>query len=221
MNGRSLQRHLYLRMNLWLTKSESQRKKLQTMARTHQLSKYYCQHPLVKTEFLGTVWPCSIYVDGTLFNAHDSVLGFFCVNMVSGARHLCGTLRKSTICRCGCKCWCSIYPVLQFLQWSLLALQNDTFPDRRADHTRFDPVWQATRWVSKVSCVAQRVTGRNIARQWESPAGPLRKALARSVRAPTRTGSILMAWSWTTFVRPAQMRPNTRRRVCSANVGSP
>ena len=118
---------------------ESQRQKLQTMARTHQLSKYYFEHPLVQTEPLGTVWPCSIYVDGTPFNAHDSVLGFFCVNMVSGARHLCGTLRKSTICRCGCKGWCSIYPVLQFLQWSLLALQNGTFPDRRADHHPWKP----------------------------------------------------------------------------------
>ena len=126
-------------MNLWLTKSESQRKKLQTMARTHQLSKQYCEHPLAQTEFLGTAWQCSIYVDGTLFNAHDSVLGFFCVNMVSGARHLCGTLRKSTICRCGCKCWCSFYPVLQFLQWSLLALQNGTFPDRRAEHHPWKP----------------------------------------------------------------------------------
>ena len=30
-------------------------------------------------------------------------------------------------------------PVLQFLQWPLLALQNGTFPDRRADHYPWNP----------------------------------------------------------------------------------
>ena len=94
----------------------------------------YYEHPLVMASEPGTVWPFSLYLDAVPFSKLDSLLGFFLVNEVNGARHLLGTLRKSSVCRCGCKAWCSLWPVLRFLWWSVAACMSGRFPSERHDH---------------------------------------------------------------------------------------
>lgn len=132
---------------------ESQRKKLQTMARTASTPWY--KRSL--SERCGRA-ACTSTAHRSMLTAACSAS--FCVNIVSGARHLRGTLRKSNICRCGCKGWCSICPVLQILQRPLLALHTGTLPDRRADHHPWKPSDDirssvaGDKLVSKVSCVA-------------------------------------------------------------------
>ena len=93
----------------------------------------HVQHPVVRSSAPGTVWPLAIHVDGTEVSKLDSILGIFMVNIVTGSRHLVGTLRKTGICMCGCKGWCSIFCVTEFVKWSCLAMASGMWPTARHD----------------------------------------------------------------------------------------
>ena len=90
----------------------------------------YTQHPVVQACLPTQALPLALYMDYVEFSKRDSVIGFFCENMVSGVRHLCCALRRSTMCRCGRGGWCSIHPIMQSLNWSLLALADGKWPSR-------------------------------------------------------------------------------------------
>ena len=62
------------------------------------------------------MWLLAIYVEGTQFSKLDSILGIFVVNLVTGSRHLVGTLQKTGVCKCGCKGRCSIFCVAEFVK---------------------------------------------------------------------------------------------------------
>ena len=98
----------------------------------------YAQHPVVREHSAaGPVWPLALYIDGVPFNQKDGLLGFWCYNLVTRVRHCCVVLRKSDMCTCGCLGWCSIYPVLTFLAWSLRSLAAGVAPARRHDGEAF------------------------------------------------------------------------------------
>ena len=56
------------------------------------------------------------------------MIGFFVYNLVSGRRHLAAVLRKSYICKCGCKGWCRIFPIVDMLHWPVGACAAGTWP---------------------------------------------------------------------------------------------
>ena len=49
-------------------------------------------------------------------------------------------LKKKDMCRCGCRGWCSIRPIMQFLHWSFAALASGYFPVATPEGT----LWPAT-----------------------------------------------------------------------------
>lgn len=60
--------------------------------------------------------PMGLYVDGINFQngasgRQDSVVGFWVINLITSKRHLLGCLKDRDGCRCGCKHWCTVYPV--------------------------------------------------------------------------------------------------------------
>ena len=61
------------------------------------------------------VLPVALYIDGFPFTKGDGAIGFYIYSLVSGHRHLCVILRKTSLCGCGCLGWCSIYQV--FCVW--------------------------------------------------------------------------------------------------------
>jgi hypothetical protein len=77
--------------------------------------------------------PLSLYIDGVPFTKHESFLGFWILNVASGVRRVVALLRKGDLCRCGCRGWCSIFPIWQFLTWSLSSLAQGVFPSARHD----------------------------------------------------------------------------------------
>lgn len=93
----------------------------------------YRLHPLVRAHPNEVVYPLSLYLDGVSHSKVDSVLGITISNMVSGTRHLCVALRKSLLCRCGCKGWCSIREIWAFVDWCITALAAGEFPRQRHD----------------------------------------------------------------------------------------
>jgi hypothetical protein len=102
--------------------------------RTHQcnLPLAYHEHPIQKSAAEPT-YPIGVYLDGVRFGNRLNVLGLYVVNIISGVRHLCCVLPKHMICRCGCKGWCTLFPIFLWLHWCILALALNTFPTERHD----------------------------------------------------------------------------------------
>lgn len=63
--------------------------------------------------------------------------GFFAHTVHSKRRHAIAILKKSEMCRCGCRGWCSVWPVFSALRWMYRACSNGRMPDRRHDGRPF------------------------------------------------------------------------------------
>jgi len=89
----------------------------------------FAQHPVVQAARGQPVLPVALYLDGAQYSkVGASVLVFVVVNLLSGTRHLACVLDKRRLCRCGCRGWCTIQPVMAFLHWGAAALANGLHP---------------------------------------------------------------------------------------------
>ncbi|CAE7837060.1 unnamed protein product [Symbiodinium sp. CCMP2592] len=77
----------------------------------------YDNHPVVQraraagnTEL---VRPIALYWDGVRYSVHDSFTGFYVTDILSEQKFVSFLLRSEDMCRCGCRGWCSIFPLLQ------------------------------------------------------------------------------------------------------------
>ena len=119
----------------------------------------YKKHPVVMASAPRTVVPLALYIDGVPFTKHDSFLAFWVYNLITMERHLVAVIRKSCACACGCRRWCSIWPILDFLRWSLAALAAGTMPERRHDGAEWhsptddDRAWKAGAAITKGAVV--------------------------------------------------------------------
>ena len=96
----------------------------------------YEKHSVVQSaprEERERILPLAIYMDATPFTTTDSFIGIFVYLLSTGTRHLTVLLRKSDMCVCGCKGWCTLYPVYVKLAWSLGALAKGRMPSERHD----------------------------------------------------------------------------------------
>ena len=110
---------------------------LVTQAAEAQWPANYASHPVAKASS-NPATPLSFYMDGCQFTkAGAQVLVFVVVNILSGTQHLAAVLRKKEMCKCGCRGWCSIRPVLEFFRWSFSALAAGAFPAGRHDGRPF------------------------------------------------------------------------------------
>jgi hypothetical protein len=90
------------------------------------------QHKVFR-ESAGAAVPLALYVDAAEYATRGSILIFVLCNLVSGARHLCCVLKKKDFCRCGCRGWCTLRPIMEFLNWSFSALARGMHPASRHD----------------------------------------------------------------------------------------
>jgi hypothetical protein len=128
-------------LNEDLENDVSCRAKLAELYRDRAFPPCYWAHPIVQRyEAEGTpVLPTAVYIDAVPYSQVDSVLGFWLVNLVSGRRYCFGIFRKSEVCKCGCRGWCSFYGFFKYIVWSLTAMANACFPDCRHDQTKWRP----------------------------------------------------------------------------------
>ena len=87
----------------------------------------------------GTAVPLALYVDAAEYSTQGSILLFVICNLVSGARHLACVVKKKDFCRCGCRGWCSLKPIMDLLNWSFSALARGMFPASRHDGAPWRP----------------------------------------------------------------------------------
>ena len=105
-----------------------------------QWPRVYYEHRVVsRAPGDSIVWPVGLYVDGVPFQKRDGLIAFYVFSLHTGTRHLCATLRKSQLCRCGCLGWCSIWEVMSFLDWSFTALARGEMPTSRHDGREWQP----------------------------------------------------------------------------------
>ena len=107
----------------------------------------YNNHPLVRKARDANSplpLPLFLYLDGVRYTAplagrSDSILGIWAYNAVTNKRHLLICLRVLDYCRCGCRGWCTIYPAMLCLKWSLVALASGKRPRVKHNSTPFVP----------------------------------------------------------------------------------
>ncbi|CAK0828552.1 unnamed protein product [Prorocentrum cordatum] len=102
---------------------------------SNELPNSYAQHPVVVRHGSrdDPVRPLCLYLDGVPYSHTDSVIGVWVECFVDGARHLVAALRKKSLCRCGCRGWCSISALTSFLRWSFAAMADKRYPEKRRD----------------------------------------------------------------------------------------
>ena len=99
-----------------------------------ELPPRYLNHPAVLGAPAGVdVHPICLYLDAVPYHRMDSALGVWVYFMLTGQRHLVCVLRRSELCACGCRGWCSMFPVFDMLGWSFAAMLRGEHPNARHD----------------------------------------------------------------------------------------
>ena len=82
--------------------------------------------------------PIALYLDGVRYSSSVSgralsVLGIWVHSLLTGKRHLLVCTRVEDFCRCGCRGWCTLHPLLSAISWSLRWLSFGLRPTLRHD----------------------------------------------------------------------------------------
>ena len=88
-------------------------------------------HPVFKSHG-GDAFPVALYSDGVPHSKSDGFVCWYFSLVNSKQRHLVCTLRKSDVCRCGCKGNCSFGSIQRVIAWSMNQLASGQMPSR--DH---------------------------------------------------------------------------------------
>jgi hypothetical protein len=96
-------------------------------------------HPVVRAAPPGKIVPLAFYMDAAQYTKGGAAVIVFVVsNLITGARHLVAVLKKKDMCRCGCRGWCSLYPIFAFLHWSFQALASGFYPMAQCNGDAWD-----------------------------------------------------------------------------------
>ena len=99
---------------------------LQSLVDRDALPPTYTTHPVVAPAHGAAVVPLAFYCDGAPFAEKDGFLAFWIQNLISGSRTLACVLRKSSLCQCGCRGYCTLFPVLNVLRWSIGVIRSQS-----------------------------------------------------------------------------------------------
>ena len=82
--------------------------------------------------------PLALYLDGVRYTSNqpgrtDSILGIWGYTLQTHRRHLLTSVRLRDLCKCGCKGWCTLHPLMKSIAWSMKALCSGQRPLHRHD----------------------------------------------------------------------------------------
>ena len=98
---------------------------------------YYHNHTVETYGAHDLVAPFGVFLDGVPYAHSDSILGIWGFNVVTSQRFLLAIIRGRRMCRCGCKSWCTIYELMEWLAWSFRACAEGLHPMCRHDQKPF------------------------------------------------------------------------------------
>ena len=131
----------------------------------------FAEHP-VRLQALadGIHWskirPVAVYFDGVRYTKNENFEGFFFHDLRSNTRHLSYIVLRSDFCKCGCRGWCTLYPLL--LRWSedMNAGGDGVFldPARQEERLEIRLVVHGSRadWPALCQMAAVRTWGHNL-----------------------------------------------------------
>ena len=93
----------------------------------------YYNNPIVIGNPDELVMPWGLYLDGVPYNQTDSVVAVWLFNLISGARSCIALVRKRIVCRCGCRGWCTYFPLLSHLRACMRKLAEGVYESVRHD----------------------------------------------------------------------------------------
>ena len=124
---------VYEALAMELAETPDLQEKLADSVAAGQWARNYMENEVVKREPLGTVFPLGLYLDKVQYKKRDSTLGIWAINCFTHRRHLMACIPTSQTCQCGCNGWCSLFPVLAFVEWSFAAAADGHYPLQRHD----------------------------------------------------------------------------------------
>jgi hypothetical protein len=119
--------------------------KLDASIANGELPPKYFQH-VVKTGAPDgvRVYPCVLYIDGLGFQRTDGLIRMSVKCLITNVNHLCIALRKSELCACGCRGWCTMYVAMLVLNQSFSAMARGLWYEQKHDCQ----AWSPTDWRS-------------------------------------------------------------------------
>lgn len=93
----------------------------------------YAENTIVQARAEDFVVPLGLFMDGVQYLQRGSMVGVWVINLINERRHLICCLKKNTLCKCGCKGWCSLSPMFTMLAWSFKAMVDGLYPEQRSD----------------------------------------------------------------------------------------
>ena len=106
------------------------------MADRSVLPALYGQHMVVQAQG-DLACPIGYFSDAVPHTKKDSFYAFYWSNLLTGTRYLICALRKSDLCKCGCRGLCTFGAVLRMIVWSFTALASGKYPACRHDGCPF------------------------------------------------------------------------------------
>jgi hypothetical protein len=116
-----------------LSERDMWKEELQESIRSQEWAADYHNHATVLANPGKNVIPIVLYVDGLRTTKKDGVIGFYVYTALTLRRHLVACVRRSTLCRCSCRGWCTLHEVFRWLHWSFSACATGLFPLARHD----------------------------------------------------------------------------------------
>ena len=115
----------------------SMRLRIADMISSGELPPAYESHPVVVANPGDCVVPLTVYLDGVPYSNTDSVVGVWVENIATGSRGIVATVRKNSVCACGCKGRCTYWHVMRMLEWSFGCLADGRHPTAMPDGSDF------------------------------------------------------------------------------------
>ena len=111
--------------NYWIENKD----KVQEQFAAKRWPRCYYKHTVCTSALPGEfVWSYAIYLDGVKFTREDTVLGIWLICLCTDKRWLVSVLRKTEYCNCGCRGFCSLYPLFVQLSGGMRALASGRYP---------------------------------------------------------------------------------------------
>ena len=111
--------------------------KLDEMVAGGELPPSYHDHPVVLATAEGEALPLPVvlYMDGFPYSGTDSCVGISIQNLVTQRRHPVALVRKKICCKCGCKGWCTFFPIMAWIRACFGYGAAGVLPTSRHDKT--------------------------------------------------------------------------------------
>jgi hypothetical protein len=73
-------------------------------------------------------------LDGAPYSLGDSAVAIWLINSLTQVRHCVAIIRKRYACKCGCRKWCTFWPIMFWIHYCFACLGEGIMPSPRRDH---------------------------------------------------------------------------------------